>query len=164
MPPDTVATIGRRTRTLVAALALWCINQPVTGAEPAAYLTSFTQTRAIIETSRLQCLSLDIYLADTPEQQRQGLMFIEQMDTFEGMLFRYNDAATITMWMKNTFIPLDMLFIRADGYISGVARETTPQSTARISSPEPVSYVLELNAGLSAKWRIDRGNRLLVIN
>jgi hypothetical protein len=164
MPPEGLATPRRAIRRMVIVCCAWCLAQPATGARPAGYLATFTQTNAIIETSRRQCLTLTIYLADTSEQHRQGLMFIERMDEFEGMLFRYDQSISINMWMKNTYIPLDMLFIREDGYVSGVARDTKPLSTDRISSPEPVSFVLEVNAGLTAEWSIDEGNRLLVIN
>ncbi len=118
----------------------------------------------IVETSRIFCLVLDAYLADTPDQHRQGLMFIDQMGEFEGMLFRYDREATINMWMKNTHISLDMVFIRGDGEIAGIARRTKPMTTTRISSPEPVSLVLEVNGGMTERWGIEPGNRLLAIN
>jgi uncharacterized membrane protein (UPF0127 family) len=145
-------------------LCMLAIALPARAARPAGYLRGFTQTRAIIETSGRVCLMLEIYLADSPEQHRQGLMFIDQMDEFEGMLFRYDQNAMIHMWMKNTHIPLDMVFIRGDGEIAGIARRTTPMSTQRISSPEPVPFVLELNGGMTERWQIEPGNRLLTIN
>jgi uncharacterized membrane protein (UPF0127 family) len=141
---------------------LW-VTQFAAGAEPAHYLSAFARTHAIVQTSGITCLVLDIYLADTSAEQRQGLMFIERMDEFEGMLFRYSRAAIIKMWMKNTLIPLDMLFIRGDGEIVGIAQRTQPMSTQQISSPEPVSLVLELNGGMSERWRIAPGSRLLSI-
>ena len=131
---------------------------------PASYVRNFAQARAIIETSRNVCLVLDLFLADTADQRRQGLMFIDEMDEFEGMLFRYERAARINMWMKNTHIPLDMLFIRGDGAIAGIERRTRPMTTTRISSPEAVPFVLELNGGMTERWGIEPGNRLLTIN
>lgn len=91
-------------------------------------------------------------------------MYIEQMDEWEGMLFTYPQPVAMTMWMKNTYISLDMLFIRQDGTISSIAKNTTPLSTSRISSAEPVPMVLELNAGFTDRWLIEPGNRLLTIN
>ena len=91
-------------------------------------------------------------------------MFIEQMDDTEGMLFTYPQPAGMTMWMKNTYVTLDMLFILPDGTISSIAKKTTPLSTKRISSTEPVTMVLELNGGLTDRWQINVGNRLLSIN
>lgn len=149
-----------------AMLIAWILGvaQPAAAAKPEEYLGGFARTRAIIETSRNICLMLDIYVADTAAQHRQGLMFIDQMDEFEGMLFRYDRVAMIHMWMKNTHIPLDMVFIRGDGEIAGITLRTQPMSTKRISSPEPVPFVLELNGGMTERWKIEPGNRLLAIN
>ncbi|MFW2403960.1 MAG: DUF192 domain-containing protein [Gammaproteobacteria bacterium] len=146
-------------------IALSLLSPPsVHAARPASYLRDFGQARAIIETSNNICVVLDIYLADSREQHGQGLMFIDQMDELEGMLFRYSRVGLISMWMKNTHIPLDMLFIRGDGEIAGIARNTTPMSTKTITSPEPVPFVLELNGGMTERWKIETGNRLLAIN
>jgi len=133
-------------------------------ARPARYLADFATTTAIIETSALSCLAIHIYLADSGPQQARGLMRIEHLDEFEGMLFRYREPAVITMWMKNTYIPLDMVFIRSDGRVAAIADHTTPMSTARISSPEPVTMVLELNAGFAEAKSFEIGNRLLAID
>lgn len=149
----------------VAALALSLLMPlPAQTAKPASYLRGFDQARAIIETSNNICIVLDIYLADSPEQQGQGLMFIDQMDELEGMLFSYTRVGMISMWMKNTHISLDMLFIHGDGEIAGIARNTTPMSTKTITSPEPVPFVLEVNGGMAERWKIEIGNRLLAIN
>lgn len=133
-------------------------------ANPKRFLAEFRQSRAIIESSGINCLALNIYLAETSTQRAQGLMFIEQMDEMEGMLFTYPEPVGMTMWMKNTYVALDMLFIRQDGSISNIARNTTPLSTSRISSSEPVPMVLELNAGFTERWLIQPENRLLSIN
>jgi len=162
MRPDRRAGAVLRGALLIACLL--AIVVPAGGAQPAGYLRGFKRTRAIIETSGRVCLMLEIYLAESPDQYRQGLMFIDQMDEFEGMLFRYERVATIHMWMKNTHIPLDMVFIRGNGKIAGIVRRTTPMSTQRISSPEPVPFVLELNGGMTQRWQIEPGNRLLAIN
>lgn len=133
-------------------------------ANPSRFLVEFRQSRAIMESSGINCLLLNIYLAETSTQRAQGLMFIEEMDEREGMLFTYPQPIGMTMWMKNTYISLDMLFIRQDGTISSIAKNTTPLSTNRISSTEPVPMVLELNAGFTDRWLIKPGNRLLTIN
>ena len=65
------------------------------------------------------------------------------------------------MWMKNTFIPLDILFARSDGTVSSIAKDTTPQSLKSISSTEPVTYVLELNAGVTDALLIEPGSLLI---
>ena len=76
------------------------------------------------------------------------------------MLFDFWRFFPVTMWMKNTYLPLDMVFIRADGTIARVAADTEPLSTAIISSGEPVLGVLELNAGTAAKLGIRPGDRV----
>ncbi len=74
------------------------------------------------------------------------------------MIFDFGRDVTARMWMKNTYIPLDMIFIRNDGTISNIERNTTPHSTEVLSSEGKVRYVLEINAGLSDQLGISRGN------
>ncbi len=76
------------------------------------------------------------------------------------MLFDFQRAVPVAMWMKNTFIPLDMLFIAADGRIVNIARRTVPQSLETIPSAAPVRWVLELNAGAAARLGIRAGDRV----
>jgi len=153
--------------SLLAAVAIaTTMATPLTAqaAKPARYLTDFATTTVILETSAFSCLAIHVYLADSGSQQSQGLMRIEQLDDYEGMLFRYRQPAMITMWMKNTYIPLDMAFIRQDGRVASIAAHTTPMSTTRIASPEPVTMVLELNAGFAADHAFEIGDRLLAID
>ncbi len=88
-------------------------------------------------------------------------MYIESLGEFEGMLFIYHQPAEISMWMKNTLIPLDMFFVREDQTIARIVTETVPLSTEIIFSREPVTTVLELNAGSAQRWNIKVGDRLL---
>ncbi len=121
---------------------------------------AFPQSSIVISASTNACYRFDIYLALNDEQRMRGLMHVRNMDDWRGMLFVYGRDAVHSMWMKNTFIPLDMLFVRADGTISSIAKFTEPQSLKSIGSSEPVRYVLELNAGISDKLGIDAGDRL----
>lgn len=146
----------------VVAGSLW--GSPGWSAEPSRLLAEFERARAVIETSDAICMVIDIYLADTTTQKAQGLMYIERMDEFEGMLFRHSRSAQINMWMKNTYLSLDMLFVKEDGFIANIARKTTPLSTQRIPSAGPVAAVLELNAGFADRWNIQTGNRILTVN
>jgi hypothetical protein len=164
MHPDFDARRLGAARVLLCTAFLIATAHPAVGAEPARYLRDFARTQAIIETSANWCLMLELYLADSPEQHGQGLMFIDRMHEFEGMLFRYGRDATLVMWMKNTHISLDMLFIRDDGEIAHIAQRTQPMSTERISSREPVRYVLELNGGMTERWSIEPGDRLLSVD
>jgi uncharacterized protein len=102
-----------------------------------------------------------IYLATDREQQRQGLMFVRSLPDDVGMLFVYEDNAEHSMWMKNTFIPLDIVFAKRDGTVATVIRDTTPQSLESLSPGVPVTYVLELKAGTTRRLNIGNKSKLI---
>lgn len=106
-------------------------------------------------------LRFDVYVARTREQQRQGLMFVRQMPETTGMLFIYQGEDIRSMWMKNTHIPLDMVFARADGSVINVIADTVPQTLHSNRSTQPARYVLELNAGTARRLGIGTRSRLL---
>ncbi len=122
---------------------------------------AFDQGVLVVEGNEA-CHLFHVYLALTRAQQRRGLMFVREMDSRTGMLFVYREPAYLSMWMKNTFIPLDMLFVRADGTVASIARNTEPQSLQSIGAEELVRYVLELNAGTTSRLGIGAGSRLFV--
>ncbi|MDH3620929.1 MAG: DUF192 domain-containing protein [Gammaproteobacteria bacterium] len=105
--------------------------------------------------------TFDVYLAIDHEQQRRGLMFVRDLPERTGMLFVYDDAAVRSMWMKNTYISLDMVFAHADGTVSSVIHDTEPRSLRSLSAIEPVNFVLELNAGVARRLGIGPGSRLI---
>jgi uncharacterized membrane protein (UPF0127 family) len=119
---------------------------------------AFERTSIVIEAADAACYGFDVYLAFTNEQQRRGLMHVRQLPRFMGMLFVYHSDDFRSMWMKNTFIPLDILFIRSDGTVSSVEAMNEPLTLTSIASVEPVRYVLELNGGLAAELGIDAGS------
>jgi uncharacterized membrane protein (UPF0127 family) len=121
---------------------------------------AFTQDVLIIHASKHACYRLDVYIAASNEQRSRGLMHVRSLPESTGMLFLYDSDASLSMWMKNTFIPLDILFVRADGTVSSIAYDTEPQSLQSIAALEPVRYVLELNAGVAEKYSIDQYSRL----
>ncbi len=123
---------------------------------------AFGRDAIVIESSGRACYLFDVYLAMTLEQQRRGLMQVRRLPAFTGMLFVYDDAAPRSMWMKNTYIPLDIFFIRADGTVSSVAQRTEPLSLVSIASTEAVTFVLELNGGVSEALQIDTESRVLL--
>jgi uncharacterized membrane protein (UPF0127 family) len=123
---------------------------------------AFERDAIVIAASAGACYRFEVYLALTTAQQRRGLMFVRDLPDFTGMLFAYPEPGPRSMWMKNTFIPLDILFVRADGSVSSVARQTEPQSLRSIASIEPVTYVLELNAGITESLGIDEQSRVLL--
>lgn len=148
-----------------AALALACLLLAAPagrGAEPARLLEGFTRADAMIET-RLACHLLDVYLARTPEERAQGLMYIRELGEFEGMLFPTSEPVVVRMWMKNTYIPLDMVFIRGNGTVASIAASTTPFSEDTISSNQAVTGVLELNGGFAARHGVRAGDRFRII-
>jgi len=136
---------------------------PALTAEPARYLAGFAQTHAMIET-RLLCHLFDVYVARNAEERAQGLMYIRELDEFEGMLFPTRAPAVVNMWMKNTYIPLDMLFIREDGVIGSIAERTTPLSEDTIGSREPVIAVLELRGGFAERHGVRAGDRFVLVD
>jgi uncharacterized protein len=101
-----------------------------------------------------------VTLAETPVQREKGLMFVKHLPDGQGMLFDFKSEQDIAMWMKNTYIPLDMLFIRGDGRIARIAANTTPMSTAIIPSVVPVRAVLEVAGGTCARLGIRQGDRV----
>jgi len=99
-----------------------------------------------------------VELATTPAQMELGLMYRQSLPADAGMLFLYPGEETVAFWMKNTLIPLDMLFIGADGHIRRIAERTVPLSTAPISSVDPIRAVLEINGGTSERLGIKPGD------
>lgn len=114
----------------------------------------------IIVASKHACYRFDVYLALTNAQRVRGLMFVKEMPATTGMLFVYEDEDIVSMWMKNTYIALDMLFVRADGTVASIARGTEPLSLRSVASAEPVRFVLELNAGTAQRLNIDEASYL----
>jgi uncharacterized protein len=95
-----------------------------------------------------------VEIAADPASQEQGLMFRKEMAPDAGMLFEFPKPAMEYFWMKNTILPLDLIFIRANGTISSIAPNAVPYSTTTIPSIEPVRAVLELNGGRAAQLGI----------
>ena len=103
----------------------------------------------------------DIYLATSAPQQRRGLMFVRKMPETTGMLFVYEDTDYHAMWMKNTYISLDLVFAKQDGNISSIIHDAQPLSLTSQASIEPVNYVLELNAGTARRLNIGNKSRIV---
>ena len=99
-----------------------------------------------------------IEIADTPELIERGLMERETLAADAGVLFDYSEPRDVSMWMKDTPLSLDMLFIDASGKVVAIARNTVPQSERKISAGTPVRAVLELNAGTSKALNIEPGS------
>lgn len=103
---------------------------------------------------------ITLEVADTEHKRMIGLMFRTHLPFGHGMLFPYGSEQEITMWMKNTYVSLDMVFIRRDGTVHRVARNTEPMSETIIYSQGPAYAVLELVAGSAERYRIEPGSRV----
>ncbi len=144
----------RRTRNLrwpVLLLMAWTFG--------AAAETFATGEVAVVTAKGRYVLAVE--LATSSAQRNQGLQGRQDLRAGTGMLFDFQRPQPVAMWMKNTLIPLDMLFIAADGRIVNVVRRTVPLSLKTIASTGPVRWVLELNAGASARMGIQPGDRVI---
>src|SRR5688572_27869611 len=105
-------------------------------------------------------LVFKVWLADTPQRQAQGLMFVRSLPAARGMLFVHPQPKVISMWMKNTYIPLDMVFIDVQGRVQQVVEQTTPHSLALIQSAAPARAVLEIAGGEARRLGIRPGQKV----
>ena len=103
---------------------------------------------------------IDIEIADAPEEKQMGLMFRTELADNKGMLFPYDVPREVTMWMHNTYIPLDMVFINADGTVHRIEERAEPLSDRVISSKGPVVAVLELAGGAAKRLGLKPGDRV----
>jgi len=139
-------------------IALWLVPLTVSAEDP---VDQAFDKDVLVIAARDACHRFDIYLALSHPQQRRGLMRVRSLPSSTGMLFVYADEKFRSMWMKNTFIPLDILFAKSDGSVSSIAKNTVPQSLKSISSTEAVMFVLELNAGTAERLAIEPGSYLI---
>lgn len=124
-------------------------------------LVSFDVATIEIVSAKGKRHSLTVEMAVSDRQLAQGLMFRTSMAPDAGMLFDFAAPRQISMWMKNTLMPLDMVFLDNRGVVTGVAADAAPMSTAIITSPGPVRAVLELNAGTARRLGLRVGDRVV---
>jgi uncharacterized membrane protein (UPF0127 family) len=155
--------LGRASTSLTLfalCIQLTCMGE-LHAAKPEHLLKKFPRSKLIINTSDSKCILFDVYVAQTPEHRSQGLMHIESMGSYEGMIFIYSASLRISMWMKNTLLPLDMLFIDKDLKIASIHADAVPHSEEIIKSGKEVAAVIELNAGSINRFNIKTGNRII---
>lgn len=104
--------------------------------------------------------TIEVEIAETPQEQATGLMFRKKLPSNKGMLFIYKPPKEVSMWMRNTYIPLDMIFIREDGIVHRIEKETEPLSEEIISSNGSVSAVLEIPAGVAERLGLKVGDKI----
>jgi uncharacterized membrane protein (UPF0127 family) len=134
----------------LAGLVVWL-------AAAAAQAQSF-EPLAVVSSGARHAFQVEVMRDDA--ERAQGLMYRRSLAPDRGMLFDFGRVEPVSMWMKNTYIPLDMLFIRPDGTIARVAANAEPLSTQTIPSGEPVVGVLEVAGGTAARLGIKPGDRV----
>ena len=154
-------TAQSRVLAAIVAFAAFLSAAPLRGADapPREPLANFPSTTLSVEANGTTH-PFRVYLAATEARRNQGLMFVKSLAPDRGMLFMFEQPQVTGFWMENTLIPLDMLFIAADGRIIRIVENATPLSRATISSMGVVLGVLELAGGTSAKLGIRAGDRV----
>jgi uncharacterized protein len=149
-----------RRRLLLATL----LSLPLARAEadePTKAQSTLPKEKLVIATKDGKRHTFQVEMAMTPQEQRVGLMFRKSVPPDGGMLFDWGTPRDVPMWMENTLVPLDMVFINADGTIRAIAENTVPESLANIPSHGPVLATLELAGGTTAKLNIVVGDKVL---
>jgi uncharacterized protein len=143
--------------------AAWLLGASAALAQGAAPepLSAFPQSLLAIRTDSGKVVNFKVWEADTPRREEQGLMFIREMDAHTGMLFMFPENRPVTMWMKNTYVSLDLLFLNAQGKIDYIAARATPLSETIIGPPTPEFAVLELKGGACEQFGIKLGDKIL---
>ena len=148
-----------RTRRIILLLAiLLATSLPGGAAEP--QLQQFPTSHLMI-VSATGPHRFNVEIAETPAQMEQGLMFRRSLAPEAGMLFDFKQPTVATMWMRNTLIPLDMLFVDQQGLIVNIAPRAVPESDQTIAAAAPVRVVIELNGGTAERLGIQPGDRVL---
>lgn len=138
---------------LILTMAFLCLGLPacLASERPASEVLSIIQADG-------RKIDLNVEIADTPETRTIGLMFRKEMPADSGMLFLFDREEPRTFWMKNTLIPLDMIFIRRDGTIVNIAEKAVPHDETPVPSTGPAIAVLEINGGAAARLGLKAGD------
>jgi hypothetical protein len=147
---------------LTATVALGCSSVWAQAPEPKPEpLSAFPQSLLAIKTGSGKVVNFKIWLADSQRREEQGLMFIHALDAHAGMLFMFPGDKPVTMWMRNTYIPLDLLFLDAHGKIDYIAADAAPMSDTIIGPPTLEFAVLELKGGACETFGVKVGDVVL---
>jgi uncharacterized membrane protein (UPF0127 family) len=148
------ALVGLLATLAFGALAPAACKSPAAQKEASA--TPAPTAAVVVDTGERQ-VSFRVELARTEAEREQGLMYRQKLDADAGMLFLFERSFPQTFWMKNTLIPLDMLFITSDHKIAGIVANAEPLTLTTRGVGKPSQFVLEINGGLSAKLGIREG-------
>lgn len=163
-----VVQLSRRYLCAIA-LSLTACSMPANGGSKAAgcdagaaagQSTAGLAQVTLCITSAKKTHAFTVEVAQTGAQQAKGLMFRTELADNTGMIFPFPQPRVASFWMKNTVIPLDIIFVRANGTIESIADNTIPYSTEPVQSGEPVAAVLELRGGLAAELGIAAGDQV----
>lgn len=162
------AESGSTRRRALGALAAWILAAAVGFAAPRAApaaapepLSAFPRSVLAIRTVAGRVIDFRIWIANTPRRAEQGLMFVRALDAHDGMLFPFPREQPVVMWMKNTYVPLDMLFLDAHGRIAAITPRARPLSLDLIYAPAGTRAVVELQGGICDRLGIRVGDHAL---
>ena len=168
MSGDTLPLRQAALTTAAATLAtLLQLVAPASAQEPRHPLDLTTFPRTSLEITQRdgahapRKYPFQVWVADTPERAEQGLMFVSDLPQSMGMVFPVDPPRVENMWMKNTYIELDMLFIGTDGRVTKIIERAAPLSLKTLSSDVPVAAVLEIKGGEAAKLGLRTGDTVL---
>jgi uncharacterized membrane protein (UPF0127 family) len=148
-------------RALLAAALLLCASAAPAQSPAPEPLSAFPQSLLAIRTGSGKVVNFKIWEADNQKREEQGLMFIREMDEHTGMLFIFPENKPVRMWMRNTYVSLDLLFLDAHGKIDYIAERATPLSDAIIGPATREFAVLELKGGACDQFGIKVGDKVL---
>lgn len=164
---------GRLSNALLLALLLPCVHcQSHAASDPqaappraagrslAAEGGAPSTPRVVLEPLGGPSVTVRVELAETSEQRQRGLMFRKQLDPEAGMLFLFERSQQNQFWMRNTYLPLDMLFIKSDWTVLGIVENATPLTDDSRGVPGESQYVLEVNAGFSRQHGLAAGTKV----
>lgn len=157
------------TRSALRAVALFVLVLASTtacrsGAQPGRPDAASGTPRVTIDSPSGRSSTVDVEVVSAPADLERGLMFRKSLPPDAGMLFIFPETAEHAFWMKNTLIPLDMIFADANGMVVGVVENAEPLTTTSRTVGQPSRYVLEVNAGWSAAHGVTRGDRMRFVN
>lgn len=157
----SLSTLRARHRWLVLALAgLLCVTVLLIFSHASEEVVHLPVEQVVVTTDQGD-IAFATEIATNDETRSRGLMFRRSMGERDAMLFHWQNPLAVSMWMRNTYISLDMLFVTADGTVVHVQSDTVPHSLDLISAGREVSAVMEVVAGTAAKLGIKPGSRLV---
>ena len=143
-------------------MAVWVFVSGINAfAQPAPDPNSVFPTEILEIVTSSGSFKFSVEIADEVQERSKGLMFRETMLPTHGMIFDFGETSPVSMWMRNTPLSLDMIFIKQDGEIARIVSDTVPFSEEIISSGKPVSHVLELNAGMARQIGMKAGDKVI---